>query len=315
MDLADPLVYTSPDPVMADGAAYVDGAFCPIAEAKISVLDYGVTRSDCTYDVVGVWQGRFFRLDKHLDRFYASCARLRLTPPLEREALAVVLHELVARTGLSDAYVSMTCTRGRPNPAARRDPRASTNTLYAYAIPYVWLADADKRAAGLAMAIARNTERISRRALDQRAKNYHWLDLDMALMEALDGGADTVVLKDPEGNIAEGPGFNVFAYRDGVWSTPADNVLEGITRGTVIDLCAELNVAVAAGAMSEDDLLGAEEVMITSTAGGIIPVVSIDGRPVGDGRPGPHTARLAALYWDKHGDPAWSEPVRGLAAR
>jgi branched-chain amino acid aminotransferase len=96
------------------GAAWIDGEYCPVEEAKISVLDLGVTRSDSTYDVVHVWRGRFYRLGDHLDRFAASLTRLRLDPGHDRAALEPILRGCVARTGLREAYVSMTCTRGRP---------------------------------------------------------------------------------------------------------------------------------------------------------------------------------------------------------
>src|SRR3954462_9411737 len=123
----------------AAGCAYIDGAFCPISEAKISILDMGMTRSDCTYDVVGVWDGRFFRLNDHLDRFLNSVARLRLDIGISREELESVLHECVSRAGLQRSYVSMTCTRGRPA-VGSRDLRTCRNNLYCFAVPYIWSA-------------------------------------------------------------------------------------------------------------------------------------------------------------------------------
>jgi branched-chain amino acid aminotransferase len=101
-------------PPWPGGAAWVDGRYCPVEEAKISVLDLGVTRSDCTYDVVHVWDGRFFRLADHLDRFTASLARLRLDPGCDRGQIEAVVHGCVRHAGLREAYVSMTCTRGQP---------------------------------------------------------------------------------------------------------------------------------------------------------------------------------------------------------
>jgi branched-subunit amino acid aminotransferase/4-amino-4-deoxychorismate lyase len=95
------------------GSAWIGGEYCPVEEAKISVLDLGVTRSDATYDVVHVWRGRFYRLEDHLDRFAASCARLRLDPGYDRAGITDILHGCVRATGLREAYVSMTCTRGR----------------------------------------------------------------------------------------------------------------------------------------------------------------------------------------------------------
>jgi branched-chain amino acid aminotransferase len=106
-------------PPWPDGAAWIGGRYRPIEDAKISVLDLGVTRSDCTYDVVHVWHGRFYRLDARLDRFAASLARLRLDPGHDRAEIEALLHGCVRDAGLRDAYVSMTCTRGRPAPASR----------------------------------------------------------------------------------------------------------------------------------------------------------------------------------------------------
>ncbi|MEE8535019.1 MAG: aminotransferase class IV, partial [Kiloniellales bacterium] len=99
-------------PAELPGVAYVDGRFCPISEAKISVLDWGFLRSDATYDVVHVWRGRFFRLDAHLERFLRSVERLRLTLPVDRAGLSAILMDCVRRAGLRDAYVEMICTRG-----------------------------------------------------------------------------------------------------------------------------------------------------------------------------------------------------------
>src|SRR5215813_9971322 len=101
-----------PDP--ASGIAYSEGRFMPIGDAKVSVLDFGFTRSDVTYDVVHVWDGRFFRLDDHLDRFQRSMAALRMSVPYDRAAMREILIECVRRTGLRAAFVAMVCTRGRP---------------------------------------------------------------------------------------------------------------------------------------------------------------------------------------------------------
>jgi branched-chain amino acid aminotransferase len=292
----------------SNGAAYVAGEFVPIADAKISILDFGVTRSDCTYDVVHVWKGRFFRLDKHLDRFTKSVEKLRLTLPFDRAGLENTLHKCVALTGLDDVYVSMTCTRGRP-PAGIRDPRLAKNNFYCFAIPFIWLATPEQQEKGVAMHVS-SIPRIPPESVDPTVKNYHWLDLEMSLMEAYDAGANFVVLKDLEGNVTEGPGYNVFALHGGKWTTPVRGVLEGITRMTVLDLCKELNVGAEAGVLSEKALRSADEILVTSTAGGVMPVVTLDGKAVGDGAPGPVTTRLRQLYWKKHADPAWSTPVR-----
>jgi branched-chain amino acid aminotransferase len=130
------------------------------------------------------------------------------------------------------------------------------------------------------------------------------------LYDAYDRGAETALILDFNGNVAEGPGFNVFCVKAGQLSTPAIGVLPGITRRTVFDLCAEEGLVAAAADVSVAALKAADEVFITSTAGGIMPVTVIDGMPVADGKVGAITSRLMSLYWQKHDDPAWSSPVR-----
>jgi branched-chain amino acid aminotransferase len=295
-------------PSWPGGAAWIDGQYCPVGEARISVLDLGVTRSDAAYDVVHVWEGRFYRLDAHLDRFTASLARLRLDPGHGRGEIEAFLHGCVRRAGLRDAYVSMTCTRGRLM-AGSRDLRTARNTFYCYAVPFVWISSPAQQAAGARMKISQIT-RIPPQSLDPSVKNYHWLDLDLALLDAYDDDADLVVLRDLSGLITEGPGFNVFAYVDGRWLTPASGTLQGITRRSVIALAAEAGQPACEGQLTADDLRRAAEVLVTSTAGGIMPVTVIDGRPVGSGKPGPRTRRLRDQYWASHADPRYSTAVR-----
>ena len=290
------------------GAAWIDGRYCPIEEAKISVLDLGVTRSDCTYDVVHVWDGRFYRLDAHLDRFGRSLARLRLDPGHDRAGIEAVLHGCVRRSGLREAYVSMTCTRGRMAPGSR-DLRTARPTFYCFAVPFVWISDPARQAAGASMRVSQVIP-IPPQSVDPSVKNYHWLDLDLALLDAYDHDADLVVLRDLSGAITEGPGYNVFAYVEGRWLTPGRGTLAGITRRSVIELAREAGHRVDEGRLGADDLRRAAEVLVTSTAGGIMPVTVIDGEPVGLGVPGPLTLELRDRYWASHQDPRYSTPVR-----
>ena len=117
------------------------------------MLDLGVTRSDCTYDVVHVWEGRFFRLEAHLDRFAASLARLRLDPGYDRAQIEAILHGCVRHAGLRSAYVSMTCTRGRLA-AGSRDLRTARPTLYCYAVPFVWISSLERQETGASLRIS-----------------------------------------------------------------------------------------------------------------------------------------------------------------
>ncbi len=290
------------------GAAYVDGEFCSIPEARIPVLDFGFLRSDATYDVVHVWKGLFFRLDLHVERFLRGIAKLRLTLPFAEDELVRILKECVKRAELEDAYVEMILTRGMPQDGSR-DPRQAVNRFIAFAIPFGWIADDDQRSRGLNLHVSA-IPRIAPASVDPTVKNYHWLDLVGGLFEAYDRGCENVVLSDGAGNVAEGPGFNLFAVREGRVTTPAGGVLEGITRRTVLELCDELSVAAATGDLSVGELGSADEVFITSTAGGVMPVTRLNDSAIGDGRPGPVTAAVTELYWAKHSDPDWTTPVK-----
>ncbi|MBM3516600.1 MAG: branched-chain amino acid transferase [Alphaproteobacteria bacterium] len=290
----------------AAGVAFVGGAFCPISEARLSLLDWGFLRNDATHDVVTTWHGTFFRLDDHIARFERSVAGLRMTMLYRAEEVREILLSLVRLTGLRDAYVQMIMTRGRP-PIGSRDPRQAENQFFAHAIPYVWIAPPEKQEQGLNIAISR-IQRIPEESVNPVYKNFSWMDLQQALLEAYDRGAETVVLPDRDGNLTEGPGFNIFAVKGGTVTTPARGVLEGITRKTVFELCAETNVRWALGAVPAAALGGMDEVFISSSAGGIMPITRLEGRPIGDGLPGPLTRRLTKLYWQKreagwHGTP------------
>lgn len=290
------------------GVAWLEGRYLPIAEARIPILDWGFLRSDATYDVVHVWKGKFFRLDAHVERFLSSVEKLRMKLPFEREELESILHGCVARAGLESAYVEMISTRGH-SPTFSRDPRDAINRFIAFAIPFGWIANEEQRRRGLSLWIASVT-RIPPTSVDPTIKNYHWLDLVKGIFEAYDNDAENVVLSDGAGNVTEGPGFNIFAVKDGRAHTPDRGVLEGITRRTALELCAELGVETELAPLLAEKLRTAEEVFITSTAGGIMPVTRVDGEPIGGGKPGRVTQALISLYWSKHEDPAWTTSVR-----
>ena len=137
----------------ANGAAFVDGQFVPIAEARVPILDWGFLRSDATYDVAHVWRGSFFRLEDHLDRFERSMEHLRMSLPYGRDDIRDILLECVRLSGLRDAYAEIICTRGMPKPGSR-DPRECENRFYAFVVPFIWIADPDKQERGLHAVIA-----------------------------------------------------------------------------------------------------------------------------------------------------------------
>ena len=291
----------------SDGVAYVGGRYVPIAQASIPLTDWGFLRSDATYDVVSVWDGAYFRLDAHLERFTRSCLRWRLDPGLDAAAITAILSQCVRLSGLRAAYVEMICTRGRP-PWGSRDPRQAVNQFFAFAVPYVWLANEQQRRDGLHVMIS-DVQRISPRSVDPTAKNYHWNDLTMGLLGALDAGADSVLLVDAAGNVVEGPGFNVFCVIDGAVVTPAEGMLEGISRRTVMEMARFLGLPLHLRAVPAGVLRQAQEVFLSTSGGGVLPVTRVDQQVIGDGKPGPVTQRLVDTYWAWHKDPAHSQPI------
>ena len=295
----------------AEGVGFMDGEYAPLASLRIPVTDMGFQLADMCYDAVHVWKGRFFRLDDHLDRFLASLDKRRYeTLGHDRDAIAEICHGCVARLGLADAFVMLIATRGTPV-TEKKDLRTCQNRLIAWATPYHAIVSDEELEHGCDIIVA-DTIRIPPGAVDPTVKNFGRLDFVGALFEAYERNADYAVLLDAEGCITEGRGWNIFALRGGRLLSPESGVLEGITRKTVLELCGELNIEGRLARITADELRGADEVFLSSTAGGIMAVKSIDGKAVGDGAPGPVTQRLSELYWKLHEDPALSTPVNGL---
>lgn len=296
------------DDLYREGCAWIDGDYVPISEARIPIVDSGFSRSDVTYDVVAVWNGKFFRLDDHLTRFESSWRRLRMSPPISLDVMRDILFECVRRSGLQNAYVDMILSRGTP-PPGMRDPRRFVNRFYAYAIPYVWIVQPEDQEVGTHLVVCRDTVRISPQSVDPTIKNFQWGDLVRGMFEAYDRGGTWPVLVDAEGYLTEGPGFNLFVVYEGGLITPDRGVLEGITRRTVLELATEMGMPAKLERFRADVLQRADEIFITSTAGGVMPITVLDDQRVGDGKPGSITMALRQRYWDAHDDPRWATPV------
>jgi branched-chain amino acid aminotransferase len=280
------------------GAAFINDHYCPLIEAAIPITDCGFMHADAVYDVVSVSRSAFFRLEQHQDRFAEE---------------ADILHKIVAIAGLRDAYVWWTVTRGAP-PLGRAemvDPDRFDCRFYAFACPFIFIADDEQRTRGLDLVLSRERVRISPRAVDPRAKNLHWLDMQMALFEAGDRGAEWVVLPDEDGYLTEAAGANIFIVKDGVVLTPDAGCLEGITRQSVFDLCSELGIPSKATRVHSDKLRDAEEVFLTTTAGSVMPVRTVDGQLLaGREGPGEISAALHNLYWERRWAGWEATPVR-----
>ena len=278
----------------------MNGDVVPVSEAKISVLDWGLTRSDITYDVVHVCDGAFFRLDDYLDRFEVSKRELRLDVGMDKSSIRSALIELVSTSGLQSAYVSMVASRGTPIVPGTRDPRACNNHFYAWAVPFINVISEDIAKRGVHLSIAKDIRRIPSNSVNPTVKNYHWGDMTAALFQALDGGCDTAVLLDYNDLVTEGPGFNIFALIEGRVVTPKSGMLEGISRKTVLEICEELSIPSLASDIFKDDFINAQEIFIATTAGGVVPVTRINGRILCNDIIGPTTNKILQTYWEWH---------------
>ena len=296
--------------IFPQGYAWIDSKYVELAEAKIPILDWGFLRSDATYDVVHVWKGRFFRLDKHIDRFFESAKKLRMPCQISRDELKKILANCVSKGKLESAYVEMIQTRGM-SPKFVRDPRLATPRVMAFAVPFGWILKQEDFEKGLNVLLT-DIKRIPPSSVDPTIKNYHWMDLVTGMLDAYEKGNDTAVLVDENNNITEGPGFNLFCINDSGIFTPDHGVLEGITRQSVFDLAKELNLPITKKSISVEELYNAEELFATSTAGGIMPITKVSGKEIGKGRVGNLTRQLHKLYWQKHSDDSWSTSISDI---
>lgn len=282
---------------LSKGAAWIEGQIVPISEAKIGVTDWGLTHSDITYDVVPVWNGGFFRLPDYMARFQKSIANLRLDFGMNPEQICEILHRLVASTGLKHAYVAMVASRGGNPIPGSRDPRDCVNHFYAWCVPYVHIVRPEIAEKGVRVWVAKDTRRIPTDSVNSLAKNYHWGDFTLGLFEAKDAGFETVILLDHHGNVTEGPGFNIFILKDKTVTTANSPVLHGITRLTALELCKSQGFTTETRALPLAELHEADEVFLTSSGGGIIPVSQVGDRVFSNGVPGPVSMKLRADYF------------------
>lgn len=292
---------------------YVNGEYVPRDQARISIFDVGFLRGDAVFDTTSAWNGRVFKLAAHLERFDLSLRAARIACPLPLEELGGVIVETTRRSKLDNAYIQTIVTRGEP-PIGVRDLTRCRPGVIVFAIPYVWILPPERMRAG-ARAMITSTRTLPAECLDPKIKSLSRQHLDMATLQGKAAGVDVTIMLDLAGHVTEGPGFNVFTVRGGALFSPPEGILMGITRQTVFELAAEHGIAAREAEMTPYDLYGADEVFMTSTAGGIMPLVEIDGRPIGAGKPGPVTERLYELYWalresGRHGTPIYPERAR-----
>ena len=291
----------------------MNGHVLPISQATIPVNDWGLVHSDITYDVVPVINGAFFRFEEYLSRFFSSMESLYLDPGMNKSEVQKALHQMVSQSGLRDSYVAMVCSRGKPKIPGSRDPRDCENHFFAWCVPYVHVIKPEIIDQGATAWISQNVYRIPEESVNPRVKNYHWGDFTQGIFEAKDNKYETVILLDFDGNVTEGPGFNVFAIKDGVLITPDRGVLAGVSRKTVLEIADHLGIRAVICPLSVDELLAADEVFLSSSGGGVIPIVRVNETIYGNGVKGPISVRLNETYWQWTKLEKYRDPINYIA--
>jgi len=273
---------------------YLDGAFVPESEAKVSVFDHGLLYGDGVFEGIRAYDGRVFRLDEHIDRLYDSAKTIDLAVPITKEGFKEALLETLRRNNLKDAYIRPVITRGKGDLGL--DPRKCPKATI-FIIATDWGAMyGDLYEKGLT-AITVSVRRNAAEALPPNVKSLNYLNNILAKIEANYKGGDEAIFFDTHGFVAEGSGDNIFVIKDGVIYTPHTiNNLRGVTRKVALEVAVSFGITVEERNLGYFDLYTADEIFVTGTAAEVAPITKIDGRAIGDGRPGPVTRQLMAGF-------------------
>jgi branched-chain amino acid aminotransferase len=274
---------------------FMNDRLVPEEEAKVSVFDHGLLYGDGVFEGLRSYSGRVFRLDAHLDRLWDSARAIALEIPLAKDVVAQAVNDTLAANKLIDGYVRLVVTRGAGSLGL--DPNRTKNPQVIVIADTISLYPREFYEKGLRIVTAA-TQRVHSAALSPRIKSLNYLNNIMAKLEGLQAGCVEALMLNHKGEVAECTGDNLFVVRSGSLLTPPPDagILEGITRGAVMDLAHAAGIACGEATLTRYDLYTADECFLTGTAAEVIPVVEIDGRKVGSGTPGPITARLTADF-------------------
>ncbi|MAH40451.1 MAG: branched-chain amino acid aminotransferase [Puniceicoccaceae bacterium] len=264
-------------------------------EAKVSVFDHGLLYGDGVFEGIRLYENCIFKLDEHLERLELSAKALMLHIPLSRNELTQAIIETCKANALSDAYIRLVITRGVGN-LGLSIKNCSQPQLFIIA-DKIQLYPKEYYEKGLKI-ITVPTRRNNSAALPPMIKSLNYLNNILAKIEAQNLGYEEAIMLNDQGYVAECTGDNIFLIRDGVVYTPkiAAGSLKGITRDTVIRIAEELNISIVETDITRYDTWIADEMFLTGTAAEIIPIVEVDSRPIGVGRPGAITAQFIKVF-------------------
>lgn len=276
---------------------YINGQIVPQEEAKISVFDHGLLYGDGVFEGIRAYHGKIFTLDQHLDRLYDSATAIALKIPITKNEMANAIKKTMEANNQTDSYIRLVVTRGvgklglDPNKCSTPQVIIITDTIELYPKALY-----EKGLEVVTVATIRN--HFS--ALDPKIKSLNYLNNILAKIESIQAGAGEALMLNKDGYVAECAGDNIFIFKNNTLLTPptSSGILIGITRNVVMELAIEMGIQVKEVLMTRYDLYIADECFLTGTAAEIIPVVKIDGRTIGAGKPGKVTLGLLQKYRD-----------------
>ncbi|NBP90552.1 MAG: branched-chain-amino-acid transaminase [Opitutae bacterium] len=277
---------------------YIDGKFYPKAEAKISVFDHGFLYGDGIFEGIRLYKGCVFRLDEHLERLEMSAKALCLNMPWTRKQISDIVCESCRRNKLTDGYIRLVVSRGFGDLGL--SPKNCPTPSIICIADSIKLYPEELYTTGMKI-ITAPTRRVSPAALPPMIKSLNYLNNILAKMEAQQHGFHECLMLNEQGYVSECTGDNVFLIHKGKLITPASHAgaLVGITRQVAIEVAQALNIPVVETNITRYDVWNADECFLTGTAAEVIPVIEVDARTIGTGKPGPLTAKILAEFRKK----------------
>ena len=264
---------------------WLDGQLLDESEAKISVFDHGLLYGDGIFEGIRFYNDRVFRLEEHIERLFLSARALLLKMPWSVQEVCDIVCETIRANGLTDGYVRLVVTRGAGS-LGLNPYLCETPSMFCIAAA-IQLYPKECYEKGLDL-ITCSTRRPTHATLSPQVKSLNYLNNVMAKIECVKAGVMEGLMLNEAGTVAECTGDTVFLVKNGIIVTPkiSDGALDGITRAVVFDLCEKLDIEIVEDTLTRYDVYTADECFLTGTAAEVIPVVSVDDRPIGDGKPG-----------------------------
>jgi branched-chain amino acid aminotransferase len=274
---------------------YIDGKYYDERNAKISVFDHGLLYGDGIFEGIRAYNGRVFKLKEHIDRLFCSARSILLQIPMSHAAMMAAIVKTCRRNRIRDGYIRLVVTRG-PGTLGLNPNRCKTPTVIVIA-GKIQLYPPELYQRGMEIVTVPTTRNLHS-ALNPAIKSLNYLNNILAKIEANNAGCEEAIMLNAEGFVAECTGDNIFIVKEGQLLTPplAAGALYGITRRVVMDLAAQSGLKATEPNLTRYDLFNADECFVTGSAAELMPVVKIDGRVIGTGKPGPVTKRLVAKY-------------------